>query len=502
MSPTYTHQFNTAAYKGAATINTGLFIDGEWVAPVEGGEIEVINPATGAVITKVSAGTKADVDKAVAAAKKAFKTTWGSKAPGALRAKLIGKLADLLEKNVDEFAALESLNIGKVFAHAKHMDLAISITILRYFAGWADKIHGTTIESTDAKVGLVQREPYGVCGQITPWNGPIAMIAMKVAPALATGNVIVLKPSEITPFTALRFADLVVEAGFPPGVVNIVNGFGHTVGQAIAEHPQISKVAFTGSTVTGRKILKAAADSNLKPVSLELGGKSPTIVFDDADLDQAVKWAAAGVFSNMGQMCVAGSRIFVQEGVYDEFLAKISAAAKALGDAAGDPFAEGTQHGPQISKTQVDRVMSYIESGKAEGATVHVGGVRIGDEGYFVQPTVFTDVNKDMKIAREEIFGPVTAVFKFKTEEEVIELANDTVYGLAAYVFSENIRRGLRVANALEAGSVAVNSANLFDPSMPFGGYKQSGIGRELGEQAIESYTQAKSIHINLGIRL
>ncbi|TFK20247.1 ALDH-like protein [Coprinopsis marcescibilis] len=327
---------------------------------------------------------------------------------------------------------------------------------------------------------------------------------MLAGPALATGNVIVLKPSEITPLTALRFADLVVEAGFPPGVVNIINGFGHTAGQAISEHPHISKVAFTGSTLVG---------------------KSPTIVFDDADLDQAAKWAAAGVFSNMGQMCVAGSRIFVQEGVCGEFVAKISAAAKALGNVSGDPFAEGTQHGPQISKIQVERVMSYIESGKAEGATVHVGGARIGNKGYFVQPTVFTDVKSDMKIAQEEIFGPVTAVFKFKAEEgmnlvlnfisayvyitnhsnvplssEVIELANDTIYGLAAYVFSESIRGSLRVANALEAGSI--NSANLFDPGMPFGGYKQSGIGRELGEYAIESYTQAKSIHINLGIRL
>ncbi|KAG2004229.1 aldehyde dehydrogenase [Coprinopsis cinerea AmutBmut pab1-1] len=502
MPKTYTHKFDTQAYKGSSTISTGLFINGEWVDPVQGDEIDIVNPATGEVITKVAIGTKADVDKAVAAARKAYKTTWGLKASGSERARLLNKLADLIEKNLEELAALESLDVGKVYANAKVMDIGGAVIVFRYYAGWADKIQGTTVESGDTKLNYVRREPYGVCGQIIPWNFPMGMLTWKVAPALATGNTVVLKPSEVTPLTALRFADLVVEAGFPPGVVNIVNGYGHTVGAAIAEHPNIDKVAFTGSTLTGRRILKAAADSNLKPVTLELGGKSPTIIFDDADFEQALKWTTAGIYSNMGQVCTAGSRIFVQEGIYDKFVESFAAVAKGFGQATGDPFAEGTKHGPQVSQTQFDRVLSYIESGKKEGATAIVGGDKHGDKGYFIQPTIFTGVTKDMKIAREEIFGPVASVFKFKTEEEVIELANDTVYGLAAYVFSENISRGIRVAHALEAGSVAVNSTVPFDVGMPFGGYKQSGIGRELGQYAIDTYTQNKAVHVNIGLRI
>ncbi|TFK26069.1 indole-3-acetaldehyde dehydrogenase [Coprinopsis marcescibilis] len=502
MAATYTHTFDTPAYKGSATVHTGLFIDNEWVAPAEGGEIEVINPATGEFITKVSGGTKADVDVAVNAAKKAYKTSWGSKTPGYVRAKLLNKLADLLEKNAEELAALESLNVGKVFAKSKAMDIGGAIAVFRYYAGWADKIQGSTVEGSEFKLGYIRREPFGVCGQIIPWNFPIGMLGWKVAPALATGNTVVLKPSEITPLTALRFADLVVEAGFPPGVVNIVNGYGHTVGQAIAEHPEISKVAFTGSTLTGRKILKAAADSNLKVVTLELGGKSPTIVFDDADVEQAVKWASEGVYGNMGQVCTAGTRIFVQEGIYDKFLESFTAVTKSLIAATGDPFGAGIRHGPQVSKNQFERVLSYIDAGKEGGAQLHLGGVPAGDKGFFIQPTIFTGVTKDMKIAREEIFGPVASIFKFKTEQEVIELANDTVYGLAAYVFSENIGRGLRVAHALEAGSVAVNSTMSVDIGMPFGGFKQSGIGRELGQYAIDTYTQPKSVHVNIGLKL
>ncbi|RXW14222.1 hypothetical protein EST38_g11633 [Candolleomyces aberdarensis] len=502
MPGTFTHTFDTPTFKGTSTINTGLFIGGQWVDPVESEFIDVINPATGKVITKVAGGSKADVDKAVEAAKKAYKTAWGFKVHGRVRGQLLSKLADLIEQNLDEFAALETLNTGKVLANAKNMDIGSSIQVFRYYAGWADKIQGKTIQTDENKLAYTRNEPYGVVGQIIPWNFPMGMLSWKIAPAIATGNTIVLKPSEITPLTALKFASLINEAGFPPGVINIVNGYGSTVGQAISEHHGIEKVAFTGSTLTGRRILKASAETNLKDVTLELGGKSPTIIFDDANVEQAIKWAAGGLFFNMGQMCTAGSRVFVQEGVYDKFLEHFTAAAKAMGESAGDPFAPGTGHGPQISQTQFDRVMAYIDSGKQDGATVHIGGVRHGDEGYFIKPTVFTGVRPDMKIVREEIFGPVGVVIKFKTEEEVIQLANDTIYGLASHIFTENASRALRVAHAIESGSVWVNCANAFEVGVPFGGYKQSGIGRELGEWALETYTQIKAVHVNIGVKL
>ncbi|KNZ73595.1 Aldehyde dehydrogenase [Termitomyces sp. J132] len=497
MPGTFTYHFNTPAFKGTSTLHTGLFIGGKWVDPVVPATIDVINPATGKVITAAAAGSSKDVDIAVDVAKKAYQTSWGLKVPGTTRGKLLYKLAELLERDMDEFAALETLNVGK--CHRFDCDIQASIDVFRYYAGWADKIQGKTIETTENKLAYTRREPFGVVGQIIPWNSPLLMVAWKFAPALATGNTVVLKPSEIAPLTSLRIADLITEAGFPPGVVNIINGYGTTVGQAITSHPLITKVAFTGSTLVGRKILKASSESNLKVVTLELGGKSPTVVFDDADLEQAVKWAASGIFSNMGQSCAAGSRIFVQEGIYDEFLAKFTAIAKNLAATTGDPFAIGMQHGPQISQVQFDRVMSYIESGKQEGATVHIGGARHGQEGYFIQPTIFTNVKPEMKIVKEEIFGPVGVVFKFKTEEEVIEAANNTTYGLACNVFSQNISRALRVAHSLEAGSAWVNYAKTVDKAVPFGGYKQSGIGRELGEYALDTYTQVKAVHVNIG---
>jgi len=324
------------------------------------------------------------------------------------------------------------------------------------------------------------------------------MFTMKIAPALATGNTIVLKPSEITPFTALKMAEFITEAGFPPGAVNIVNGYGHTVGQAISEHPDIRKIAFTGSTLTGRKIMKAAAESNLKVVTLELGGKSPTIIFDDVDVAAVAQQAAFGVFANTGQMCIAGSRIFVHEAIYDKFLAAITGIAQHFGASTGDPFAENTVHTPLVSKTQFDRVMGYLQSGKEEGATVHVGGEQIGKDGYFVHPTIFTNVKPDMKIMREEIFGPVTAITKFKDEAEVIEMANNTLYGLSATVFTDNSARGYRVAHAIEAGTIWVNTILDIQNGAPFGGYKLSGIGRELGQYALDTYTQVKSVHVRL----
>ncbi|ESK94761.1 aldehyde dehydrogenase [Moniliophthora roreri MCA 2997] len=497
----FKQEINTTLYKGTVSVNTGLFIGGEFVNPVDGGTIDVVNPATGKPVTTVSIGTEKDVDIAVEAAKKAFKTSWGLKVPGAERGHLLKKLADLIEANTDEFAALESLNIGKPFAQAKGTDVIFSIDIIRYYAGFADKVHAKTIETNESKFAYTRREPYGVVGQITPWNAPLLMVCLKIAPALATGNTIVLKPSEMTPLTALKLASLIKEI-FPPGVVNIVNGYGQTVGSAIAHHPQISKIAFTGSTLTGRKIQEASAKSNLKVVSLELGGKSPNIIFDDTNLDQAAKWAAKGVYMNMGQACIAGSRIFVQEGIYDRFVAAFQEATKAWSEQTGDPFEPKTEHGPQISQTQFDRVLGYIDSAKQDGATILTGGSRHGNEGFFVQPTIITDTTPDMKVVREEIFGPVATLIKFKTEEEVIEMANNTSYGLACGVFTENNARAIRVAHALEAGTAWVNCYSWFDKNVPFGGYKMSGFGRELGAESIDSYTQVKAVHVNIGLKI
>ncbi|KAJ7650924.1 aldehyde dehydrogenase [Roridomyces roridus] len=502
MSHQTTLEFNNAMYKGSISLNTGLFIDGQWVDPVEPDSIYVINPATGKKVASVSLGSSKDVDLAVKAAQKACKTSWGLKCPGTQRGKLLARLADLMERDADQFTALEALDAGMPFQFAKAANVGSSIQTLRYFAGWSDKIQGKSIETNETKLAYTRREPYGVVGGITPWNVPLGMLCWKVAPALATGNCIVLKPSEMTPLSALKFASLVSEAGFPPGVVNVVNGYGTTVGQAISEHMDIAKVSFTGSTLVGRKILEASAKTNLKVVTLELGGKSPTIVFDDCNLEQTVKWAAMAIFVNMGQSCVAGSRIFVQEGIYPQFMEKFTAMANGLGQATGDPFAPTTQHGPQASKAQYDRIMNYIASGKADGATLHAGGERHGTEGYFIQPTIFTDCKAEMKIVKEEIFGPVAAILKFKTEEEVIEAANATTYGLSACIFSENISRALRVAHAIESGSTFVNSAQLIDPAIPFGGYKASGIGREQGEYALETYTQVKAVHVNIGLEI
>lgn len=502
MTGTWKTTLDTPTFKGTVGTNTGLFIDGKWVEPAEGGKIDVVNPATGKVITSVSLGSDKDVDVAVEAAKKAFKTVWGLKTPGTERGKLLYKLANLMEANLEELAALETLNCGKPYTSSKGFEVGAAIGTIRYYAGWADKIHGKTIETNENKFAYTRHEPYGVVGQIIPWNFPLLMFAWKIAPATATGNCVVIKPSEITPLTALKMASLIQEAGFPPGVINVVNGYGHTVGAALSAHPEIRKIAFTGSTLVGRKIQEASAKSNLKVVTLELGGKSPNIIFDDADFEQAVKWAARGIYANMGQVCTAGSRIFVQEGIYDKFLAAFAQASKGLQGATGDPFTATTQHGPQVSQTQFDRIMGYLDSARQDGATIHTGGERHGSEGYFIQPTIVTDCKPDMKIIKEEIFGPVAAIIKFKTEEEVIELANDTNYGLAAAVFTENNSRAIRVAHALEAGTTWINSYNNSEHQIPFGGYKQSGIGRELGEYAIDTYTQVKGVHVNLGLRL
>ncbi|KAK0450310.1 aldehyde dehydrogenase [Desarmillaria tabescens] len=504
MTQVFTYTFDTPTFKGTTKVNTSLFINGKFVDPIEGGSIEVTNPATAKVITSVAGGTKKDVDVAVKAAKEAFKKSWGLKCPGAQRGRYLSKLADLVEQNIDELAALETLNVGKPFKVAKNSDITDMIAVLRYYAGWADKIHGKVVETYEEKFSYTRHEPYGVVGQIVPWNFPMLMVGWKLGPALATGNTVVLKPSEITPLTAQRLCDFIIEAGFPPGVINVVNGYGNTVGQAISEHPDISKVAFTGSTLVGRKIQEASAKSNLKAVSLELGGKSPCIIFDDANIDQAVKWTASGIFSNAGQVCNASSRILLQESIYDTFVEKFAALAKSLQHVTGDPFDEDTKHGPQVSQIQFDRVMGYLDSAREEGAKFHVGGEKHHHEmgeGFFIQPTIFTG-SPHMKAVKEEIFGPVAAIIKFKTEEEAIELANDSAYGLAAAVFSENSSRTVRVTHALEAGTAYVNCYGDIEASLPFGGYKQSGNGRELGEYALNMYSEIKAVHVNIGITL
>ncbi|KAM0323002.1 hypothetical protein ACHAQA_009101 [Verticillium albo-atrum] len=474
---------------------TGLFINNEWVEAVDKKTFEVVNPSTEEVIVSVSEGTEKDVDLAVAAARKAFNGVWRQTTPGQ-RSLYLLKLADLVEKNLDLLAAVESLDNGKSITMAKG-DVGAVVGCIRYYGGWADKIEGKTIDVAPDMFHYTRSEPIGVCGQIIPWNFPILMLAWKIAPALATGNTVVMKTAEQTPLSGLVFANLVKEAGFPPGVFNLINGFGKTAGAAISSHMDIDKVAFTGSTLVGRQIMKAAAASNLKKVTLELGGKSPNIVFNDADIEQAISWVNFGIYYNHGQCCCAGTRIYVQEGVYDKFLEAFK--KRAQENKVGDPFHDETFQGPQVSQLQFDRIMEYIKIGKEEGATVETGGERHGDKGYFIQPTIFSNVKSDMKIMQEEIFGPVCAIAKFKDEDEVIALGNDSTYGLAAAVHTKDLNTAIRVSNQLKAGTVWVNCYNMLHHQVPFGGFKESGIGRELGEAALSNYTQNKSVAIRLG---
>ncbi|RIB06531.1 aldehyde dehydrogenase domain-containing protein [Gigaspora rosea] len=476
-------------------IYTGLFINNEFVDSVDRKRFETINPATGQAITSVIEANEKDVDIAVEAATKAFNEKWIN-VDGQERGRLINKLADLIERDLDELAALEALDNGKAYTIAKSDDLPFTVAVFRYFAGWCDKIHGKVIETQGDKFCYTRHEPIGVCGAIIPWNYPLLMLAWKLAPALACGNTIVLKTSELTPLSALKVAALFKEAGFPKGVVNILSGFGPTAGAAIASHMKIDKVAFTGSTATGRSIMKAAADSNLKKVSLELGGKSPNIILADSDLEEAVKWSYQGIYQNHGQCCCAGSRVYVEEPIYDNFIEKFKTYAQNI--KVGDPFHKDTFQGPQISQRQFDRIMKYIECGKKEGATLLLGGKRHGDQGYYVSPTIFTDVNENMTIMQEEIFGPVVAIAKFKTIDEVIEKAHLTKYGLAAAVFTKDISRAIKISNTLRAGTVWVNCYNVVNANTPFGGFKESGFGRELGKYALELYSQVKTVQINL----
>ncbi|ORZ15064.1 aldehyde dehydrogenase domain-containing protein [Absidia repens] len=475
-------------------LQTGLFINNEFVTGAK--TIDTINPATGDVITSVQAAEKKQIDDAVDAAELAFRNVWSKTSPQD-RQKLMLKLADLIDRDAEELSQIETLDNGKGISLSRTVDIPGIAASLRYYAGFADKIHGKTVD-IPGTFSYTRHEAIGVCGAIIPWNFPLMMLGWKLGPCLATGNVIVVKTSEMTPLSALKVAALAKEAGFPAGVINIVTGYGPEAGDALARHTKVGKVAFTGSTLTGRTVMKAAAESNLKKVTLELGGKSPNIIFDDADLDKAVKWAHFGIFFNHGQCCCAGSRVYVQEGIYDRFLEKFKKATEET--RVGDPTDESTFQGPQISQLQYDRIMGYIESGKDEGAKVYLGGARHGDKGYFIQPTVFTDVTPKMKIVQEEIFGPVVVVSKFKDADEVVELAHDTTYGLAAAVFTENVTRAIDVANRLEAGTVWVNAYNVLNPQVPFGGYRQSGVGRENGEYALDNYVQIKTVRVNLSL--
>ncbi|KAI9301374.1 aldehyde dehydrogenase domain-containing protein [Cunninghamella echinulata] len=479
-------------------VHTHLFINNEFV-PGKGPLIETINPTTEEVIVKVHSASEEDVDAAVAAANKAFKDVW-RKVPAADRGLLLNKLADLMERDRDELATLEALDNGKAFHIARDEDIAGSIGCFRYFAGWADKIHGNTIETTFDKVCYTRLEPIGTVGAITPWNYSIMMPAWKLAPALAAGNTIVLKTSEITPLGMLKVAELIAEAGFPPGVVNIITGYGHITGNRLTTHPGIHKMAFTGSTATGRRVMDGSVKSNLKKVQLELGGKSAQIVCADADLQNAAVQSCAGIFNNHGQSCNAGTRILVQESVFDKFIELFVAQAKKI--KVGDPFDPEVSQGPQINKAQFDKILDYIEIGKKEGAKLALGGKRIGNKGYFVEPTVFVGCNNNMRVMREEIFGPVVCISTFKTVEEAIEIANDSDYGLAGGVYTTNIETGLIVSNELEAGTIWVNCYDVFDQSTPFGGYKQSGFGKELGLDSLKEYSNVKSVKIQLTSRL
>jgi len=402
-----------------------------------------------------------------------------------------------MERDADILASIEALDNGKAKGMAAAADVPNAIGCIRYYAGYADKIHGKVADLNPETFAYVKKEPIGVCAQIIPWNFPLLMWSWKIGPALATGNTIVMKTAEQTPLSALYMCKLVKEAGVPPGVINMLSGFGKTAGAALASHMDVDKIAFTGSTLVGRSIMKAAAASNLKKVTLELGGKSPNIVFDDADIDNAISWVNFGIFFNHGQCCCAGSRVYVQEGIYDKFVEAFK--ARAAANKVGDPFAADTFQGPQVSQLQYDRIMNYIKIGKEEGAKIETGGERHGDKGYFIQPTIFSNVSPDMKIMQEEIFGPVCSIAKFKTQEDAIKIGNDTAYGLAAAVHTKNLNTAIEVSNGLKAGTVWVNCYNLLTHQVPFGGYKESGIGRELGEAALDNYVQQKTVHIRLG---
>jgi acyl-CoA reductase-like NAD-dependent aldehyde dehydrogenase len=476
-----------------------MLIGGQWVEAASGKTFATYNPSSGQVLAMVAEGDAEDINRAVAAARKAFESrSWGKLTPSQ-RGRLLWKLADLIEENTEELALLETLDNGKPIKYSRGGDVPLTADHFRYFAGWATKLEGDTIPvSIPNMFTYTLHEPVGVVGQIIPWNFPLQMAAWKLAPALACGNTAILKPAEQTPLTALRLGELICEAGFPEGVVNIVPGFGPTAGAALAAHLDVDKIAFTGSTEVGKKILQASVD-NLKKVTLELGGKSPNIIFPDADLKFAIRGAMNAIFFNQGQVCTAGSRLFVHKSVYDQVVSGITDAAAKMKLGAGvDP---ATELGPLVSQEQLERVTGYVEAGKREGATPVTGGERVSTQelpGYFMQPTVFDNVSDTMTIAREEIFGPVVVALPFEDVEEVAARANKSIYGLAAGVWTSDVKKIHRMAAALKTGVVWVNTYNMFDAAAPFGGYKQSGYGREMGHAVLDAYTQTKTVWVNL----
>ena len=476
-----------------------LLIDGQWVPAESGKTFEVNNPATGQTLAAVAEGDQADINKAVTAARQAFESGVWASMPPSERGKLLWKLADLLEQNLEEFAEIESLDNGKPRAVAAVADVPLAVDMFRYMAGWSTKIEGTTIPISVPGAefhSYTLREPVGVVGQIIPWNFPLLMAAWKLGPALATGCTVVLKVAEETPLSGLRLGQLIQEAGFPAGVVNIVTGFGETAGAALSGHPDVDKVAFTGSTEVGKLIVKAAGETNLKKVTLELGGKSPNIILPDADLPAAIAGAANAIFFNHGQCCCAGSRLFVHRSQFDQVVEGVAEQARAI--PIGPGMHPDSGMGPMVSQIQQDRVCGYLESGLREGAHALVGGTRSDGDGYFVEPTVLVDTKPEMQVVREEIFGPVVAAVVYDDTEELIEAANNSIYGLAAAVWTRDISTGHRLAKQLKAGSVWLNCYNVFDAALPFGGYKQSGWGREMGHEAIDLYTQTKAVTLQL----
>jgi phenylacetaldehyde dehydrogenase len=477
-----------------------LFINGQWVDAASGRIFPTPNPATGETLANIAEGDAEDIDRAVRAARRAFEEgPWGKMTPSE-RGRIIWRIGDLILEHTDELAQLESLDNGKPFRVAQAADVPLAADLFHYMAGWATKIEGNTINISVPYMpganfhAYTLREPVGVCGQIIPWNFPLLMAAWKLGPALATGNCVILKPAEQTPLSALRLAELMAEAGLPEGVVNVVTGFGETAGAALAAHGDVDKIAFTGSTEVGKLIVQAAA-GNLKKVSLELGGKSPNIVFDDAE-DGAVEGAANAIFFNHGQCCVAGSRLFVQQSRFDEVVDGVAEIAKSI--RLGSGMESGTQMGPLVSDEQLQRVTGYLESGRADGATAVTGGGRFGDRGYFVEPTVITNTTPDMKIVREEIFGPVVVAAPFSDLDEIAAQANDSDYGLGAGIWTRDISKAHALAKKIRAGTVWINCYNVFDASLPFGGYKQSGWGREMGHEVLEAYTEVKAVTTQL----
>jgi acyl-CoA reductase-like NAD-dependent aldehyde dehydrogenase len=483
----------------ATLLEKHLLINNQWLPASSGMTMDVVNPATEDVIASVASAGPKDVDAAVAAARAALDGPWG-KMSARERGRLVSRLADRLMEKVDEVARLETMHNGKPIGESRNIEVPAAAECFEYYAGWADKVMGETVPVKGNHLTYTLREPIGVVAAIVPWNFPLLLAAWKVAPALACGNTVILKPASQTPLTALALGEIAIEVGFPPGVLNVITGPGSSVGQAIVEHPGIDKVAFTGDTSTGRAIMRSAAET-LKTITLELGGKSPNIVLADADLDAALRGVAVGIFYGKGEVCAAGSRLLVDRAIKDEFIDKLAARTKKM--VPGDPMDPKTRFGAVSSRKQLDTVLGYIESGRQEGATLVAGGGRadIGTgKGYFVQPTVFADVTPAMTISREEIFGPVLAAIEFADLDEAIATANDSPYGLAAGVWTRDIKKAHYVARKLQAGTVWVNTYNVYDTAAPFGGYKQSGFGREMGAHALQHYTQVKSVWVDLNM--